>query len=132
MTRSATASPRRPPAATTTYAYDNNNRLLTAGGSTYSYDNNGNLLTISTGRTFAWDAFNRLTSTTAAGSTVTYTYNGDGLKTRRVGPNGTTNYYYDGIRPIWETNSTGAMTAQYDRDIFGNLLSRLESGNVRR
>ncbi len=120
------------PGGTTNYGYDNNNRLLTAGSTTYTYDANGNLLTISTGQTFTWDVFNRLTQATGPGGTVTYAYNGDGLKTRRVGPNGTTNYYYDGIRPIWETNSQGAMTAQYDRDIFGNLLSRLEPGNVRR
>lgn len=120
------------PGGTTNYTYDANNRLTQAGSATYSYDNNGNLTSISTGRTFTWDIFNRMLSTTASGSTVTYTYNGDGLKTRRVGPNGTTNYYHDGFRHIWETNSAGAMTAQYDRDIFGNLLSRLEPGNVRR
>ncbi len=119
------------PAGTTAYTYDANNRLTQAGATTYAYDPNGNLTSISTGRTFAWDVFNRMTATTASGSTVTHTYNGDGLKTKRVGPNGTTNYYYAGIRPIWETNSAGAMTAQYDRDIFGNLLSRLESGTRR-
>jgi RHS repeat-associated protein len=107
------------------------NRLTQAGTTTYTYDANGNLTAISTGRTFAWDVFNRLTSTTASGSTVTYTYNGDGLKVRRVGPTGTTNYYHDGSRPIWETNGAGAMTAQYDRDTFGNLLSRRDSANVR-
>ena len=119
------------PAGTTAYTYDANNRLTQAGSTTYAYDANGNLTSLSTGRTFAWDVFNRMTATTAAGSTVTHTYNGDGLKTKRVGPSGTTNYYHDGIRPIWETNSAGAMTAQYDRDIFGNLLSRLESGTRR-
>jgi RHS repeat-associated protein len=120
------------PGGTTNYTYDANNRLTQAGSATYGYDANGNLTSISTGRTFTWDVFNRMTSTTASGSTVTYTYNGDGLKTRRVGPNGTTNYYHDGFRHIWETDSSGAMTAQYDRDIFGNLLSRLEPGSVRR
>lgn len=119
------------PSGTTSYTYDANNRLTQAGTTSYTYDANGNLTAISTGRTLVWDVFNRLTSTTASGSTVTYTYNGDGLKTRRVGPNGTTYYYHDGIRPIWETNSAGAMTAQYDRDIFGNLLSRRDSANVR-
>jgi RHS repeat-associated protein len=67
-----------------------------------------------------------MTQATGPGGTVTYTLDGDGVKTRRVGPDGTTKYYYDGIRPIWETDSGGAMTAQLDRDIFGNLLSRKE------
>jgi RHS repeat-associated protein len=123
------------PSGTTTYTYDGNNRLLqaTAGTTmTYSYDDNGNLLTISTGQTFTWDVFNRLTQATGPGGTVTYTYNGDGLKTRRVGPDGTRRYYHDGIRPIWETDDAGVMTAQYDRDIFGNLLSRREAAGARR
>jgi RHS repeat-associated protein len=120
------------PSGTTNYACDANSRLLTAGSTTYSYDANGNLLSISTGQTFAWDVFNRLTQATGSGGTVTHTYNGDGLKTRRVGPDGTRQYYYDGIKPIWETDGAGAMTAQYDQDIFGNLLSRREAGGTRR
>ena len=100
------------PGGPTNYTYDANNRLIQAGSATYSYDANGNVTNISSGRTFTWDVFNRMTSTTASGTTVTYTYNGDGLKTRRVGPNGTTNYYHDGFRHIWETDSAGAMTAR--------------------
>jgi RHS repeat-associated protein len=73
-----------------------------------------------------------MTQATGSGGTVTHTYNGDGLKTRRVGPDGTRNYYYDGIKPIWETDAAGAMTAQLDRDIFGNLLSRREASGARR
>jgi RHS repeat-associated protein len=120
------------PGGTTNYAYDQNNRLLSAGSTTYSYDQNGNLLTTSSGQTFSWDVFNRMTQATGSGGTVSYSYNGDGLKTRRVGPDGVRNYYYDGIRPIWETDSSGAMTAQLDRDIFGNLLSRRGGDGTRR
>jgi RHS repeat-associated protein len=114
-----------------TYAYDANNRLTQAGSTTYAYDANGNLTSISSGQTFAWDVFNRLTQATGPGGTVTYLYNGDGLKLRRVGPDGTTNYYHDGTRPIWETNASGQLTNQYDRDIFGNLLSRRDNASVR-
>jgi RHS repeat-associated protein len=120
------------PGGTTNYTYDANNRLTQAGTTTYTYDGNGNLTATSTGRTFTWDVFNRLTQATGPGGTVTHTYDGDGLKTRRVGPDGTRNYYYDGIKPIWETDGAGAMTAQYDRDIFGNLLSRREASGARR
>jgi RHS repeat-associated protein len=123
------------PSGTTTYTYDANNRLIQAVAGTtvtYGYDDNGNLLTISTGQSFTWDVFNRLTQATGPGGTVTHTYNGDGLKTRRVGPDGTRRYYHDGIRPIWETDDAGVMTAQYDRDIFGNLLSRREASGARR
>ncbi len=72
-----------------------------------------------------------MTQAVGSGGSVTYTYNGDGLKVQRVGPEGATRYYYDGIRPIWETDGAGAMTAQLDRDIFGNLLSRVEPGSRR-
>ena len=83
----------------------------------------------SAGQSFSYDEFNRMIR--AVGNTVSYTYNGDGLKVQRAGPDGTTKYYYDGIRPIWETDGAGAMTAQLDRDIFGNLLSRAEPTNRR-
>ena len=120
------------PGGTTTYTYDANNRLTQAGTTTYTYDANGNLTATSTGRTFTWDVFNRLTQATGPGGTVTYTSDGDGLKRQRVGPDGTRRYYYDGIRPIWEADGAGVMIAQLDRDIFGNLLSRREASGARR
>jgi RHS repeat-associated protein len=73
-----------------------------------------------------------MTSATGAGGTATYTYNGDGLKIRRIGPDGTTRYYHDGIRPIWEADGAGSMTGQLDRDIWGDLLSRKEPAGTRR
>ena len=98
----------------------------------YKYDVKGNLASITASRSFAWDVFNWMTSASGLGGTATNTYNGDGLKTRRIGPDGTTRYYYDGIRPIWEADGAGAMKAQLDRDIFGNLLSRKEPAGTRR
>src|SRR5438552_17906783 len=83
----------------------------------------------SAGQSFSYDEFNRMIR--AVGNTVSYTYNGDGLKVQRAGPDGTTRYYYDGFRPIWETEGAGAMTAQLDRDIFGNLLYRAEQTSRR-
>jgi RHS repeat-associated protein len=98
----------------------------------YTYDANGNLTGTTAGQSFTYDAFNRMTQAVGTGGTATYTYNGNGLKIQRVGPDGTTRYYYDGFRPIWETDGIGTMTAQLDRDIFGNLLSRLDSLGTRR
>ncbi len=119
------------PAGVTNYAYDANNRLTQAGTTTYAYDANGNLTSISTGQTFTWDAFNRMTQAAGPGGTATYTYNGDGLKVRRVGPDGTTLYYHDGIRSIYETDAEGNRLNQLDRDIFGNLLSWREASGAR-
>ena len=120
------------PSGTTNYTYNANNRLTSAGGVNYTYDANGNLTSTTAGQSFAWDVFNRMTSSSGPGGTATNTYNGDGLKIRRIGPDGTTRYYYDGIRPIWEADSAGNMVAQLDRDIFGNLLSRKEPAGTRR
>jgi RHS repeat-associated protein len=120
------------PGGITTYAYDGNNRLTQAGGVVYTYDANGNLTGTTAGQSFTYDVFNRMTQAVGTGGTATYTYNGNGLKIQRVGPDGTTRYYYDGFRPIWETDGIGTITAQLDRDIFGNLLSRREASGVRR
>ena len=119
------------PAGTTIYAYDGNNRLTQASGVIYTYDANGNLIGTSAGQSFTYDSFNRMTQAVGTGGTATYAYNGDGLKVQRIGPDGTTRYYHDGFRPIWETDGAGVMTAQLDRDIFGNLLSRADPGSRR-
>lgn len=101
------------PGGTTTYTYDANNRLISAGAVNYSYDANGNLTGTTAGQSFSWDVFNRLTRASGSGGFVDYTYNGDGLKVRRAGPEGgATVYYYDGIRPIWEADGAGALKVQ--------------------
>jgi RHS repeat-associated protein len=120
------------PGGITTYAYDGNNRLTQAAAVVYTYDANGNLTGTTAGQSFSYDVFNRMTQAVGTGGTATYTYNGDGRKIQRVGPDGVTRYYYSGIRPIWETDGVGVMTAELDRDIFGNLLSRLDSSGIRR
>jgi RHS repeat-associated protein len=120
------------PGGITTYAYDGNNRLTQAGAVVYTYDANGNLTGTTAGQSFTYNVFNRMTQAVGTGGTATYTYNGDGRKIQRIGPDGVTRYYYSGIRPIWETDGAGVMTAELDRDIFGNLLSRLDSSGTRR
>jgi RHS repeat-associated protein len=121
------------PSGTTSYTYDANNRLTVAGSKTYTYDANGNVTGVSTGEAFSYDPFNRLTyARNPSGQEAHYAYNGDGLKIRRQGPDGVTRYYYDGIKPIWETDDAGNLKSQLDRDIFGNLLSRRESSGARR
>ncbi len=83
-------------------------------------------------QSFTYDPFIHLTQAAGPAGTVSYTYYGDGLKRKRMGPDGTTLYFYDGIRSIYEMDDAGAMTAQLDRDIFGNLLSRAEPNGSRR
>lgn len=69
-------------AGTTSYAFDNANRLTSAGGSAYTNDADGNTLT-GGGRTNTWDSQNRLTQCVTGSHTSAYTYGADGL--RRMG-----------------------------------------------
>jgi RHS repeat-associated protein len=85
------------PGGTTTYAYDQMDRLLGAGSTSYSYDRNGNQLSAGS-RAFTWDLANRLRSTTGSGTTTTYTYDGDGRRLQASTGNGNnqkTNYVWD-------------------------------------
>jgi RHS repeat-associated protein len=74
--------------ATESYTYDNANKMLTAGTKSYSYDSAGNVTGVTWAggsRTLAWDAESRLKSTTSAGSTVNYAYNGMGQRVAKSG-----------------------------------------------
>lgn len=80
--------------ATTSYTYDNGDRMTTAGGVTYTYDNNGNQ-TARGADTYTWDTENRLTGATVAGTTVSAAYRGDGLRHSRTIGAATTTYTWD-------------------------------------
>jgi RHS repeat-associated protein len=80
--------------STTSYTYDDADRMTAAGGVTYSYSANGNL----TGRgsdTFGWDLENRLTSATVGGTSATFAYRGDNLRESRTVGGTTTTYSWD-------------------------------------
>jgi YD repeat-containing protein len=67
------------PSGTTSYSYDQMDRMLSAGATSYTYDRNGNQLSAGS-RTFTYELANRLKTTTASGTTTTYTYDGDGKR----------------------------------------------------
>jgi len=80
--------------ATTSYTYDNADRMTAAGGVGYTYDNNGN----QTGRgsdVFGWDVEDRLISATVNGTAVTYAYRGDDLRHSKTQGGVTTVYTWD-------------------------------------
>jgi YD repeat-containing protein len=73
--------------ATTTSAYDRADRLTAVGGTAVTVDAAGNLVAKGAD-TFAFDAANRLTGATVAGTGETYAYDGDGTRvSRQVGAN---------------------------------------------
>jgi RHS repeat-associated protein len=81
--------------STITYTYDTADRLLASGPITYTWDSNGNML--SKGDiAYSYDYANRLVEVISGTRTITYTYNGDGV---RVGKcvNGTCTTYVQDI-----------------------------------
>jgi len=125
---------------TTTYTYDNRNRLTatTDGTDTYKfeYDNNGNQLkqkkVAGSNETVLleniYDEFNQAIETRADGKVIKNTYNGDGLRVVKD-VNGTkTNYLYEGMQVVLETDSSNNETA---RNVHGNqLISRTAAGKT--
>lgn len=90
------------PTGTTSYTYDQMDRMLTAGSVANTYDRNGNQLSAGT-RTFTWDLANRLKTTAASGTTTTYSYDGDGKRLQAStgnGNNAKTNYAWDANNPL--------------------------------
>ncbi|QOR35888.1 hypothetical protein IMX26_03460 [Clostridium sp. 'deep sea'] len=86
-----------------------------------------------------FDGFNRLKKVEriAKGDRhiVTYTYNGDGLRTQKTSSSlsklnikKTTNYYYDRQHVILETDENGNKSTSYVRGI--NYISRKNSTNI--
>ena len=97
-------------AATTTYGYDNNDRLQTESGAStasYGYDNNGNTLTKQAGGntiTYRYSSENRLVEMDLGADRTTYAYDGDGLRVAQThipqgGASTTTKYLLDKNRP---------------------------------
>ena len=108
----------RPGVATTTYAYDSRDRLLSAGSTSYTYDQNGNELSAGS-RTFAYDLANRLKTTTQGNTITTYLYDGDGVRLHASTgsqANKKTNF-------LWDT-SFGLPQVALERDGNSNPIRR--------
>ncbi|MCW5933415.1 MAG: hypothetical protein KIT45_03835 [Fimbriimonadia bacterium] len=89
---------------TTSYLYDEANRLLSAGSVSYSYDANGRLLTKTdaSGTTqFTWDARHQLTRVQIPNvGQARYFYDGLGNRVRREGAGGAFNYVFDPLSDV--------------------------------
>lgn len=106
-------------ASSTLYAAGNDNRYDTVNvnGSSMpiAHDARGNVTTWD-GKTFTYDADNRLRSVSGTGLTMTLDYDGDGRLVKLV-KNGTAEYrFYDGAQCFLRTNAGGA---QLDWTVWG-------------
>ncbi|MDH4318144.1 MAG: RHS repeat-associated core domain-containing protein, partial [Desulfobulbaceae bacterium] len=113
---------------TTSYFYDDNDRLLSEGQNTYEYDANGNTIgttTESGNTTYSYDYQNRLTEAATSTKLIQYAYNHEGIRVlKRL--NGTeTRYLIDANRPyqqVLEEYENNELAALY---IYGDdLISR--------
>ncbi len=96
--------------ATTSYAYNELDQLLTAGGTSFAYDPRGNLTQATDGAdvtAYSWDARDRLGGVGLPdGTTVVYSYNADGRRVAQ-GIDGTmTHHLWDETSPYGDVGAT--------------------------
>lgn len=110
----------------TTYAYDDNDRLESQGTTTYGYDNNGNQTSqIDNGDVteYRYDSKNKLIGLEKNGFAVaSYTYNHSGIRTGKTENGQTTAFVVDSNRDyaqvLLETNGTSQIHYSYGRDLI--------------
>jgi len=123
--------------ATTSYAYNELDQLLTAGGVSFAYDARGNFTRATGGAdvtAYSWDALDRLSDATLPdGTALAYTYDADGRRVRQTVGGSETNYLWDEASlygdVVLETDGAGAAGASY---VLGGpeLLSQTRGGST--
>jgi len=103
------------PSGTLTYTYDAADRLLSiSDGTTFTWDNNGNQLSKGS-TTYTYDTTNQLTQVVNGATTVQFTYDGDGKRTRKTVNGIATSYTYDASAglPVVLIENTVAGSTRY-------------------
>ena len=98
--------------STTTYTYDDANRLASVNGVQYTYDANGNLLSDGV-NSYVYDSANRLTSQTGPAGTITYAYNGLGDRLQESVNGVTTTFTVDLAAGLTQTLDDGTNAYLY-------------------
>ncbi|OXM13368.1 RHS repeat domain-containing protein [Paenibacillus herberti] len=109
----------------TTYTFNNKGSQLSAvNGQAYSYDENGNLL--SDGKnSYAYDVLDQLTEVKDTSGKVIFkaSYDEQGRRIQTVTAKGTTNYFYEGNRVLYETDASNRITVRYIWDEEDNPVA---------
>ncbi len=128
----------------TTYTYDELNRLVSMEDPEnnvwqYSYYRNGlldrSIKPDGTGIKREYDELNRLTTVTYRDaqntiiSTVTYSYDANGNRTKMVDASGTTTFTYDELNRLTSVTDSFGQTVTYEYDGVGNITRLIYPGN---
>jgi YD repeat-containing protein len=98
----------------TNYVYDAANRLTSVNGQAYTWDDNGNLVNDGT-KAYTFDQANRMKAVNGSGASVTYAYNGEGVRLKQIVNSTVTTYTQDLAvpLPVVLQSKTGANAMQY-------------------
>ncbi len=110
--------------------YDAANRQLTLGGKTMTYDNNGSLETVTEGdqTTYTWDVRDRLTNIASPSVTASFGYDATNRRTAKTIAGSSTTFLHDGLDIIEEI--VGGATANYLRGLgIDEHLARIDDGD---
>ena len=117
------------PLSTKTWEYNDStwsDLLTNYNGTPITYDEIGNPLTIGE-KSLTWTG-RQLQSITDGDSEISYTYNGDGLRTSKTVNDVTTEYYYNGSTLAGQKSGYDTLVFKYDNnsDIFGFIYNDTE------
>ena len=105
------------------YTYDDNDKLLSFGGTNVSYDRNGNPILAGT-TAFYYDYENRMTGVDYGNNGSiddTYAYNSLGQRVRESVLGTAKRFVYDGARVLVETDDSGGTQSRYSFEGPGYL-----------
>jgi RHS repeat-associated protein len=107
------------------------NRLVQTTGTTYAYDANGNM-TSDNLNAIVYDAENHSVSSSGSLGSGTYTYDGNGLRVKKVSGSTTTVYIFSGNKEIAEYNNGAAPSSPSKEFIYAGsrLVANIVSGTT--
>jgi RHS repeat-associated protein len=103
-----------------------------SGGVVPTYDANGNM-TYDGSNNLVYDAENKAVSATNASTSGTYTFDGNGLRVKKVSGGTTTVYVFSGSKVIAEYDNGAAPTSPSREYVYGGsrLLAKIDSGGTK-
>src|SRR5262249_27109786 len=105
------------------------NHIQQTTGTTFAYDANGNMTNDNT-NTLVYDGENRSVSATNSSASGTYTYDGNGLRVKKVSGSTTPVTIFSGSKVIAEYNNGAAPSSPTNEYIYsgGQIVALIQSG----